>query len=594
MKLSALLLPALLGILMSSFAVAAPTPENLLRESLDPDVFLWSVGHPGHTKPVVQLPTVHSGVASSSRLVIAAQLGMLDALPVDSILQAIRDLQCVDGSWLHGCFRWYREEPKPVDINAAFFTGLNLIALSANYRDQLSERGRTTLDAMLKDMQIWFESRCEERTFFYPNRFLGDVVCGWLLYEQIGDESARGRLLPIMSSAADYWLGEHWGWGEHMSDGYSRVMLDELSALLLFSKKLPADVREKYQRMFTELASLENRFEGLRVPAIRTYAFAHRPPAILYRDGIRNWSSAGTLSEGDPRLNLDKAFHLGHLFNELGWHRLEGERPEPGGWIEVPCFGGAVARAWVTPGARMGTMSRYPIMPETEHPTWGMSWQSMPVALAAGSDGWGFLRWHTREGGVDRFHPAHKDKRSAYLRNALTDVVVPPIVGLTDSLQEAGDACVLRRMPALSRSWETLADQFVLLGSAFTVVEEEIGADVSRLLVRAEGQPVTIFFFSLGSGVRPRLREEPGEIVWEAVWSPEILESQERAAGVWMIAWGRDVPCPKPPTPAPVGAAGHRTRLQNDGAWLLDWPLEQGIVRIAVDPLDEDVLQRLQ
>lgn len=556
----------------------------LFSEPFNPKLGLWTSPAPGHTKPVAALAAVHSGVTAACRLVIAAQFGALGALPVTDILAALRRLQWLDGSQRHGCFRWYHEEPEPVDTNAAFFAGLNLAALAVNYRAELGPAASAILDEILRDLFCWFDRETDTAAAFYPNKFLGDLVCAWLLHEQLADAPSPDRLLGAMERAADYWREQHWGWGEHLSDTYSTVMLNELSALLLFSRKLPSRLHGKYHALFVELLAIEDAFaEGPRVPAIRTYAFLQRDRHTHYRDLVRAWTPED--------LGLTPVAHIafGHLFNELGWHRLAPPRARPSALQDIPCHGGARARAWLTPSARLGTLSRYPIMAGTDHATWGLSWQTMPVAFTAGAGGWGFLRWHTRENGIDRFHPA-RDKRAAYLNNALTDQTAPPVVGLTDSLQAGPDAVVVRRMPALSRAWETLADQLVLLGEEFTVVREEQSPKCSRLLVEAAGTPVTFLFFPLDSGGRPMLQREGGdrEKTWEVIWPAETLRGCERTTAVWMICWGRDVPLPAGPwplaDPAPVlrGAGEH--------AWSLRWSRAAGEVTVRVDPLAESAL----
>ncbi|RRJ94335.1 hypothetical protein Ga0100231_008160 [Opitutaceae bacterium TAV4] len=566
-------------------------PRLHYPEIFNREVGLWTTAKPGHTRPVAEFSCVHSGVEAACRLVIGAQLHAIDQLPVPvaRILAGIRRLQWLDGSPQHGCFKWYAEEPHPVDTNAAFFIGLNLIILSAAYRGQLDTAALAELDAMLGDLFFWFERESLTEALWYPNKYLGDLVCAWLLHEQIENGQSDTRLLAAMESAADYWRTNHWGWGEHLSDGYTGILFNELSALLLLARRLPESVRTDYTRLLRELLAIEDAYGGdIRVPVIRTYAFAARPSLQFWRDTIRPW-----LDPSDAQhVRRSTHFHFGHLFNELGWHALVGPRQPVRERISIPCFGGATARAWISeddPRMRLGTMSRYPIMPHTDHVAWGLSWQSMPVAFSAGENGWGFLRWHTRENELDRFHPA-RDKHSAYLHNTLTDAVVPPIVGLTHSLQDGPDACILRRMPALSRSWDLLADQFVLTGTDFTIVREELGMDTSRLLLDAAGVPVTVFFLPLGAGVRPRLtRESAGEIIWEALWPEVTLARQERVACVWIICWGRDVSTLPGPRPfSDVSQENRYIRMHNDEAWQIAWPRAAGNVSVRIDPLATD------
>src|SRR5690606_13534 len=127
-------------------SISSPVIDSL-RAGFDEARGLWRLDRPGHTRPVARLAAVHSGVLTAQRLMRAAQLGALDALPVARCLEALRGLQCADGSHLHGCFRWYAEEPAPVDTNAAFFTGLNLILLEGSHGGSLAAGDRATLRA---------------------------------------------------------------------------------------------------------------------------------------------------------------------------------------------------------------------------------------------------------------------------------------------------------------------------------------------------------------------------------------------------------------------------------------------------------------
>lgn len=562
----------------------ADAAVDLLRVGFREECGLWRIEQAGHTRPVATLKAVHSGVLTAARLTMAAQLGMLAELPTERILRALHGLQWRDGSEKHGCFRWYAEEPEPVDTNAAFFTGLNLIVLAARDREALPGAAGETLDQMLAGLWVWFRKECDTEAAFYPNKFLGDLVCAWLLAEQLHPNTEpEGELAAILHRAADYWLEQHWGWGEHMSEVYSAVMLNELSALLLLARRLPSPLRDKYRRLFEELVGIEDAYGGgPRVPAIRTYAFGGRPSTQPFRASIFSWEG-----RADLPTSAIEFFPFGHLFHELGWEELAGPVGPRSRHVKIPCFGGVTATAHNTDSWRIGTLSRFPLMPNADHAQWGLSWQTMPVVFAAGDSGWGFLRWNAREDGVDRFHPA-RDKRAAYLNNALTDVVAPPITGRTHCLQDGADAIIVRRMPALSRRWETLADQLVLAGD-FVVESEEARPGVCRLLLRAEGIPFTIFFFPLGSQATPRLRHEDGQTIWEARWTAEDLRERESVTCAWMICAGREAP--EAEAPSPVRHHGSRIHSPGDEGWTFSWP---GRPRVVVDPGAGEPLRQIE
>lgn len=556
--------------------IAIPNRPLVFDETFDEEVGLWIQPRAGHTRPVAKLASTRSGRIAANRLFVAAYLDALDPAQGTKILRALRQMQVIDGSTRHGCMRTYWEEKTPVDTNASFFIGLSLITLERTAAARLEPEGRALLESILADLAIWFAREAEDRTFYYPNKFMGDIVCAWLLQESVSpDGEAAFRLAGIMREAAVYWKDQHWGWGEHMSDSYAGLLVRQLSALLLLSRSLPDDLRNLYKGLFDELIAIEDQFAGgPRVPAIRSYAGAKIERPRSSRDAMKPLSqqNAQVIRE---LLAGDEKNATADIFSRLGWRRLAGPPAARRERIEIPCFDGHMARAWVTPAARLGTMSRYPIMPQTDRGGWGLSWQTMPVAFAAGSDGWGFLRWHARENQVDRYHPA-AGHRSGYLDTLLSRSVLPPITGLTCSLQDGPDAIVVRRMPAIASTWELLSDQLVFTGGTFRVVKADGGGKVSRLLVKANDVPVTFFHVALDSSVSPVLETKGGQIVWQTVWDKSSLKSREQVMSVWIICWGREVEIPaslveiKDPS-IPSGVS-----------WRIAWPRSGSPVEVAV------------
>jgi hypothetical protein len=354
-------------------------------EGWDEEAGLWRQEGAGHTAPVSRLACVHPAPTASSRLLLAAHLHQLEAVKAGTILQALRDMQEQDGE-RRGCLKWYLEEPGPVDTNAAFFVALGLIPLRLCHGGDLDARSRETLDAILDDLRAWFDREAGKRMFYYPNKFLGDVVCAWLLGEICG--APAPSLVGIMADAARDWHEHGWGWGEHMSDVYSCVCLDELSLLLLFSRSLPDGLRTLYTGLFRELLAIDDAYgEGPRVPAIRTYDFLDRPARLPYRSRIRPIQAPFALAK------VQNQPVLGPLFHGRGWERLAPPPPAGprSGSLRVPCFGGSCAEAWLAPDIRVGGMSRYPLMAGADRSTWGLSWQSMPAAFWSPEGLWGVL-----------------------------------------------------------------------------------------------------------------------------------------------------------------------------------------------------------
>jgi len=271
------------GVAGMARPLAAADAESPYRVDWDESVGLWRRSGSGHTIATRELREVHAGPTAADRLLAAGLDGQLADLPVGRVLAALESMQEVAGPQT-GCFRWYYEDREIRDTNAAFFIGLPLIALRAEFADELAAPDRVVLDRMLNRLRTWCDREAANPMPRYPNKYLGDLVCAWLLAEQCG-VPAPAELPARMLDAARYWREQEWGWGEHMSDTYACVCLDELSMLLMLSKRLPPDVRTAYEQLRDELLRIDDLYAGgPRVPAIRSYAFRKAPTAVSYVD----------------------------------------------------------------------------------------------------------------------------------------------------------------------------------------------------------------------------------------------------------------------------------------------------------------------
>ena len=495
-----------------------------LEDPYNLEVGLWTQNSPGHTQPIAHLPTAHSGPNGASRLIVAFQAGVEADFPVDRVIKALSGLQVRDGTSMHGCCRWYAEEQHPVDTNASFFIGLNFLVLNGVYRDRLTSWQQAEVDTMLVAFTRWFESDIFHGKVHYPNKYLGDLVCLWLLREQLALPTKD--LKEVSARAIDYYKESHWGWGEHLSDPYSTVMLDELSCLLLLSKVLPNDLRSGFLDLFKDLLRIEDLMDGgPRVPTIRSYAMRVQNKHRNYRQKIRLLGIEKPLHNVTqiPHLHL---FPFGHTLHELGWHELASKPSKAPEFFSIPCYGGAESYTLRKGLNRLGSLSKYPIMPNTDQPQWGLSWQTKPIAFSRESGEWGFWRWGTFEGGKARYHPA-KDKRSAYLSNALTDVISPPIAGETFSTADGSTIVALRQMPRVSNAWEWCEDGFYLSGYTGEPVQiATLDNGWHQLVLSWLGEDsLTIFCHTLESAAKPMLTELEGAFEWKLTWpSAEIAE----------------------------------------------------------------------
>jgi hypothetical protein len=562
----------------------------------DPHVGLWWQHHSGHTPRTADLPRVHPAPSAASRLLLAAQAGRLQSVDVSSVLTALRRMQVLNGRALHGCLRWYWEEKWPSDHNAAFFTALSLIAIDRCYADQLTPTQRAALREILADLRIFFTREGEERNFEYLNRSLGDVVCAWLTTEIATPEGAAidadGKLRALMLEAATYWEAHHWGWGEHLSDTYGSVCLDELSLLLLVSRRLPDDVRARYKGLFDELLALDDAFGGQpRVPAIRSYAFAAAPTHSSYRDTVRP-PAAPVPPQTTPLMppELGGVFQhrapLGATFHELGWHDLAPPRKPPQKDLRIACFGGAIATAHLEDDVRLGSLSRSPVQPTAEHRSWGNAWQSFPVAMWRPAGDWAFLQWESRAKDRVRAHPA-ADIVTGFRDNALATAKAPLAVGQTFAIQRGGDLIALRVMPVLPAEWDALADRLRVVGAGAQVVASPTTDGPGRLVLRYPQRTLSVHCIPISAGATVSSGvTSGGEGITD--WGVRFDRAALKKLRMVVVLWGISIdgPIDAAPDLRPVLTAVGDGRSPEERAVEVRWAWPQRQWHLRIDPRD--------
>lgn len=576
-------------------AVAAPAAEGTPPRAEPPKdwdeaVGLWISRGPGHTRPVADLQRVHNGTIAASRLLAAAQRRQLATLPCLRVLQTLREMQWRKPGAKFGCFRWYWEETEPVDTNAAFFIGGPLIVLDFAYGDQLDAESRTLLAAMLTDLRVWFDGQASKLTTIYPNKYMADIVYAWLLAEKAGDVNGQQKLATIMHQAAREWRDGHWGWGEHLSDGYCAVLIDQLSTLLLLSQKLPDDLRTEYQGLLDELLAIEDAYGNRpRVPTIRSYAFDSVPSHVNFRERVRAVGGA------DPRHMVPpepgsvappiKTGFSNPLLYDLDWHAKMPPRAAPQKDIRIATGGGAEAVCRAETDMLLGTLTRYPILPNTDRETSGLSWQTMPVAFVRNGTDWGFLRFYAKEGGRERGFPA-LEKHSAFLSNALSIHEKPVPVGRTWSIQHGGDAVVLRIMPVVPASWDAYEDHLQIVRPTGRVTELPTGGPMSGLDLSYPERTFSVRLVPLeaaGTIQRTDLsfsKDNPA-IRWGLRLTGDPLHRLKRVVTLWGLSM--DGPISEAPKMEPVAGDG-------DGSLRVTWSWKTRTWRLRIDPAAETAL----
>lgn len=550
------------------------------KENWNEKVGLWSEKGPGHTAATKDLGTVHSGPNAASRLLGAAQLDALEEIDVERVLTALRDMQWVEKDATQGCIRWYREEDRPYDTNAAFFTGLSLILLRKLFYDQLDQQCCILLDEILLGLDVWFGNAVAHLSCHYPNKYLGDLVCKWMLLEITDRVDEDCLVSDHMRKAAVYWEEHNWGWGEHLSDGYAGVCLGELSVLLLLAERLPAALRKAYIELADTLLAIEDGFDGGgRVPALRSYAFQQPRMHLNYRDRVKPWKEAPRQFTNMP--------DLGNLLHGLGWHEaMPKRRPQPQQrGLTIPCFGGAVATARIESDIRLGSMSRFPIMPATEHLSWGLSWQCFPVAFSRGVSDWGFLQWETVEKGVLRAHPANGGPM-AHIPKALSEEVMPPVFGQTFALQRGSGVLILRVMRILPKSWTSVTDRF-RLAAPTAEIEETHRDGWSQLILRYPEREVIIHHVSLGETEKPELTaNNSGKIDWDMTCDAPGLRERRIITHLWAISLNGPIET----APEVIEITEGSARSSRERVREIRWEWNDTLWKAVIDPLSSEPL----
>lgn len=159
---------------------------------------------------------------------------------VESALVQAAELQDRDpASKTRGNFRWYRNQPKPRDLNAVEFCMQQAVLLWNLHRNALTPAARTTLEELLR--QGIAGMRSQKVDVSYTNIFLMKTWNCVAIGEALGDT----ELAALGTRLLDEWLAYTRANGIHefLSPTYSGVDCDSLALLNRFAGS--PDVRQK-------------------------------------------------------------------------------------------------------------------------------------------------------------------------------------------------------------------------------------------------------------------------------------------------------------------------------------------------------------
>ena len=251
---------------------------------------LWSSVNPSSPSS-----RIHESRYSAGNLLLAARYGLAGDPNVEKVLQALHDMQIPP----YGTIKTRYEDANGYfrDSNSSFFVCSLLHLLRQNYASELTANSIALLDNDIFPLfyvRFYDQSQKISASVFYPNKYLGDLICAKLIQETITVPYIDKVILRNkMLEAADYWRNNDWGWGEHMSDVYAAVCADLISEYLLLTTGDSDQRQTEYSDLLEELLFIEDSFGGNpRVPAIRSYAFSGRTGQSNYRDHIAAWEAS--------------------------------------------------------------------------------------------------------------------------------------------------------------------------------------------------------------------------------------------------------------------------------------------------------------
>ena len=539
-------------------------------------LFLSDPEKAGHTADCFGKKNLHSLPDSVSFMTYAALAGRLNEIDCHRILTNIRECQFQEAE-RRGLIKWFLEDRDQTDGNAPFFICTGLIPLRKYFSKELGNKCCQRIDEIFSDTLHHFISNCGHGTCYYPNSFLGDVVFAWLINEMCGEKDNDAMLLKTLNASAKYWLEDGWGWGEHMSDCYAMVCNYEISMLILMSDRLPEETRSLYFNALRQLLEIEDCYGGKpRMPAMRSYSFENTPKACPFREVVRDWLP-------DEIVVIGNLPPIGPMLKRLGWYEMAPPPAKPQKEIEVPCFDGTKASAFMESDFRIGAMSRYPAMDCCDHQTWGLSWQSFPVAFLHDAGDWGFLQWTAVEDGKTYAHPSHKKNYDQI--KGLTTKINPPITGKTFSVRNGGNLLVLRRMPSISTGWTKLTDRLRIISPAAVFNEQKISENVSVMSFKWQGRTLSVARVTLSSiPFHMNAHIENGILDWDIEYGASAIQNISDAVILW--AFCTDALIVEPPT---IKAEDLKSRPSSIENFIFDLEWKTGTIlwRFKINPVSE-------
>lgn len=370
------------------------------------------------------------------------------------MLSEIAKLQDIEpDSKTYGCMRWYREEPCIRDTNGAFFVLKPIVMTMLFCAKEVSESEQAIILSMLRTAGRWFLNECTNHGYFYPNKIASDGAMLLAIGTLIRDDTLLSHAQTFWDEWIDYVDKYGWGWGENASECYSSITASALDLALCCLE----EHTERFRKLFKARSILMDYIayhDGYEfVPAIRTYNFEGL---------VRNKNLMNVAHITDELFRpQDSGIEYENLATMI-LHQLSPEyvpRPDENSFHTEKIFGNAYAATYKGRNIRLGTVSRFPVMPGCyQNVGWGLGWQSAPVSVLALKHETGFLRFAAVCGEKLHTHPAY-DKRYAYLHTHLfSDENIPEINTFCNQVNHT--AVIVRTVSHIANKASYLADEW--------------------------------------------------------------------------------------------------------------------------------------
>lgn len=365
-----------------------------MSDPIDREVYIARSGRP-HIAAIAHLDVTHSLPSTAHYLYQLAQRGEhdADARLMLAAIAAQRDTN--SNSPTFGCLKWFLEDPGINDTNASFFTCLPLALMLLVYREALTDEEAQGVGDVFTAVAPWFAHMADSPSLFYPNKCIADVAMALATGHMLTDETLIARARDFARRWFDYVDRRGMGWGEDHSPVYSRVIAEMALLIMLLEKQ--GDLYDRARAMVDGLMEWLVFCDGQdAVPSIRGYNF----------DATREitWEMAqllaGAPAPAEPNPLTVLATAVGYSYT-----------PQP---LTIPrqsrrrTFDAGYSTSYIGPHSRLGTLSHYPLMPDTyQHDAWGLAWQTKPASFIVHGRDYGILQWRTEDDeGVVRRHEA--------------------------------------------------------------------------------------------------------------------------------------------------------------------------------------------